>query len=140
MTPGPNPARITIRRLVEYPDTDASGHHQNLAVMRWVLAAEAELHQRLGIADRTFGHSPRLHFEVDFTARLWFLDPIEIDLEVIHVGNTSARYGFRVRQGETVAAHGQVAVAHMPRGKERPEPWPEDLRRALTESGDQSDG
>jgi acyl-CoA thioester hydrolase len=135
LDPGPDPARITIHRKVEYPDTDASGHYQNAAVTRWVQAAEAELHERLGVVDRTFGHSPRLHFEVDFLERLWFLDPIEVDLAVSHVGRSSARYSFTVRRGDVIAARGWYAVAHVPRGKDRAEAWPDDLRAAFREGG-----
>jgi acyl-CoA thioester hydrolase len=136
LDPGPDPARIVIDRKVEYPDTDASGHYQNASVMRWVQAAEAELHERLGIAGRTFGHTPRLHFEVDFLERLWFLDPIQVELAVTHVGRSSARYAFAVRRGQAVAAQGWYAVAHVPRGKERAEAWPDDLRAALRDGGD----
>lgn len=135
LDPGPDPARITILRKVEYPDTDASGHYQNAAVMRWVQAAEADLHERLGIVDRTFGHAPRLHFEVDFLERLWFMDPIQVDLAVSHVGTSSVRYAFVVRRDDVVAARGWYAVAHVPRGKDKAEPWPVDLRTAFREGG-----
>ena len=138
LTPGPSPARITIRRLVEYPDTDASGHYHNGAVVRWIEAAEAVLHARLGIAERTFGLTPRMHLEVDFTERLYFLDDIDVDLEVIHVGRSSVRYGFQVRRGETVAVAGGLVTAYLPRAAEKTQPWPDDIRRALTEGGDRT--
>ena len=138
LTPGPNPSRITIRRLVEYPDTDASGHYHNGAVVRWMEAAEAVLHARLGIAERTFGLTPRMHLEVDFTERLYFLDEIEIDLAVIHVGRSSVRYRFQVRRAQTVAVTGEVVTAYLPRSAQKTEPWPDEIRRALTEGGDRT--
>ena len=138
LTPGANPARITLRRLVEYSDTDASGHYHNAAVVRWTEAAEAVLHARLGIAGRTFGFTPRVRLEVDFRERLYFLDDIDIDLDVIHVGLTSLRYRFEVRRKETVAVSGIVVAAHLPDGAEHTEPWPDDIRTALTEGGDKS--
>jgi acyl-CoA thioester hydrolase len=52
-TPGPNPARIRLRRLVEFPDLDISGHYHNSAVIQWIEAAEAVLHSRLGAGDRS---------------------------------------------------------------------------------------
>ena len=140
LTPGRNPARITIRRLVEYPDTDASGHYHNGAVVRWIEAAEAVLHARLGIAERTFGLTPRMHLEVDFTERLYFLDDIDIDLDVIHVGRSSVRYHFRVRRGETIAVTGELVTAYLPRAADRTQPWPDDIRRTLTEGGDRTAG
>lgn len=138
LAPGPNPARITIRRLVEYPDTDSSGHYHNGAVIRWIEAAEAVLHARLGIAERTFGLTPRLHLEVDFTERLYFLDDVDIGLEVLHVGRSSVRYRFNVRRGDTVAVRGELVTAYLPRGAEKTEPWPDDIRRTLTEGGDRT--
>jgi acyl-CoA thioesterase FadM len=134
----PEPARITIRRLVEYPDTDASGHYQHAAVLRWVEAAEAVLHARLGVADRTFGSSPRLHFEVDYHLPLWFLDEVDIELVAARVGRTSVRWDFTLRRGQDLAASGHVVAAHVPVAGTGSEAWPEDLRRAFTEGGDRS--
>jgi acyl-CoA thioester hydrolase len=138
LTPGPNPARITLRRLVEFPDIDISGHYHNSAVIRWIEAAEAVLHSRLGIAGETFGFHPRLQLEIRFLARLYFLDDIDIDLKVIHVGRSSVRYTFAVRRGATVAVSGEFAAAYLPKGAEHAQPWPESVQRALTEGGDQT--
>jgi len=132
----PDPARITIRRLVEYPDTDASGHYQHAVVLRWVEAAEAVLHSRLGVAGRTFGSSPRLHFEVDYQEPLWFLDEVEVDLVAARVGRTSVRWEFTIRRGETQAASGHFVAAHVPVAGTAAEPWPDDLRQAFAEGGD----
>ncbi|MDQ6885040.1 MAG: acyl-CoA thioesterase [Candidatus Dormibacteraeota bacterium] len=138
LTPGHNPARITLRRLVEYSDTDASGHYHNGAVVRWSEAAEAVLHARLGIAKRTFGFTPRVRLEVDFRERLYFLDDIDINLDVVHVGRTSLRYGFEVRRGQTIAVTGQLVCAYLPSDAEHAQPWPDDIRRALTGGGDRT--
>ncbi len=138
LTPGPRPARITLRRLVEFPDIDLSGHYHNSAVIRWIEAAEAVLHSRLGIAQRTFGFTPRLHLEVFFRSRLYFLDEIDIDLVVTHVGNTSVRYQFDIRRGTTVAVTGRSAAAYLPRGADKSQPWPDAIRKALMEGGDRT--
>jgi acyl-CoA thioester hydrolase len=134
------PARVTIRRLVEFTDTDASGHYQNLAVLRWIEAAEAVLHQRLGIAHRTFGASPRVRLEIDFRRPVWFLDEVDIELRVERVGRTSCTYGFAVRCGDELAAEGMSVVVHVPKVREKPVPWPEDLRVLLSEGGDRTAG
>jgi len=122
--------------LVEYPDTDASGHYQHAVVLRWVEAAEAVLHSRLGVAGRTFGSSPRLHFEVDYQEPLWFLDEVEVDLVAARVGRTSVRWEFTIRRGETQAASGHFVAAHVPVAGTAAEPWPDDLRQAFAEGGD----
>ena len=138
LSPGSNPARITLRRLVEYPDTDASGHYHNSAVIRWIEAAEAVLHARLGVAERTFGFTPRIRLEADFRERLYFLDDIDIDMAVIHVGRTSVRYAFAIRRKATVAVSGLLVTAYLPTGADRTQPWPDDVRQALTEGGDRT--
>lgn len=140
LTPGPRPAQITLRRLVEFPDIDISGHYHNSAVIRWIEAAEAVLHSRLGIAQLTFGFHPRLQLDIRFHDRLYFLDEIDIDLTVIHVGRTSVRYAFDVRRGETIAVSGEFAAAYLPEGATHTQPWPEQVRKALTEGGDRTQG
>lgn len=129
-------ASITIHRLVEWVDTDAGGHYHNQAVIRWTEAAEAELHQRLGIARRTFGSTPRVRVEFDFREPLWFLDQAEIELTVVQVGRTSCRYAVTIRnqQGAT-AAEGGYVVVYVPTSGEGPVPWPDDLRAALSGEG-----
>jgi len=134
-----DPARITIRRLVEYPDTDASGHYQHAVVLRWVEAAEAMLHGRLGIAGRTFGSTPRLHLEVDYRVALWFLEEVEVDLRAAHVGRTSVRWEFAVRRGDTLAAEGHFVAAYVPAAGAGSVPWPDDIRHAFTAGGDRTD-
>ncbi|MDN5933365.1 MAG: hypothetical protein L0I24_20260, partial [Pseudonocardia sp.] len=73
----PDPARVTIRRRAEWAQTDAAGHHHWTAMPHWAEQAETVLHERLGIAERTFGREPRVDVPVDFTARLYFrhVDP-----------------------------------------------------------------
>lgn len=139
LTPGPDPARITLSRLVEFADIDVSGNHHAGAVFRWIEAAEAVLHERLGIARMTFGGHPRVHLEMSFHERLYFLDRIDVDLRVAHVGRTSVRYAFDVRRGETVAVSGTFASVYLPRDAERAQPWPAEVRRALTEGGEQAE-
>ena len=139
MKPGdealPDPARIVIRRTVGWADTDASGHYQFQVVFRWLLEAETELHARLGIADETHGSSPRLHVEADYLDRLWFRDEVELELIVDRLGRSSLHYRFEVRKGTSVAARGLMAVAYLPKTAERPQPWPDHLRRNFAEGG-----
>ena len=130
MTAAATRPTVTIGRTVEWSDTDASGHYYNGVVLRWVEAAEAELLGRLGLAD-LFGRIPRVRFEADFRARLWFGDRVEIDLTVGHVGTTSMRYDFAVRAGSTVAATGSTTVVHATPDSPTATPWPPRVRSAL---------
>ncbi len=121
---------------MEWPDTDAAAHYQYSVVLRWIQIAEATLHQRLGIAERTFGSTPRVHIDADFKLRLWFLDEVDVDLAVEHVGRTSLRYGFRVKKGDVVVVHGAMVCAYLPRGQDHPMRWPDDIRALLSTAGD----
>jgi acyl-CoA thioesterase FadM len=131
----PDPARIVLQRTVGWGDTDASGHYQFQTVFRWLMEAESELHDRLGIVSATHGSSPRLHVEADYLMRLWFRDLVDFELKVDSIGRSSLRYVFEVRKANDVAARGVLVVAYMPREAERPQPWPADLRKAFSEGG-----
>lgn len=134
------PARVRVPLVVEWPDTDAGGHYQNMVVLRWLQVGERELHERLGIVEQTFGSTPRVRVEADFTHRLYFADRVVLDFAVESVGRTSVRYTFTVTKYDgTLAARGAVVSVYLPAaGAERPEPWPDDVRRALLEAGELS--
>lgn len=135
-----DPARVRIRRRVEWAQTDAAGHHHWTAVLHWAEQAETVLHERIGIAGRTFGREPRVSASVDFSARLWFRDVVDVEMVVEHVGTTSARYGFTVLRDAEPAARGTLTTVFVDPATGRPAPWPDDLRAALTRSGEQAPG
>ncbi|MFJ9821885.1 acyl-CoA thioesterase [Streptomyces sp. NPDC101151] len=129
---------IVIERRVEWPDTDAAGHYHHSTVVRWVEAAEAALLRRLGLA-HLFGSTPRVHFEADYRARLWFGELVRIELRVAKVGTTSLHYAFSVRgQGEEEAATGRMVIAHSAARALGATPWPDEVRRLLAEAGPQA--
>lgn len=132
-----NPARVVIQRRVEWPDTDAGGLYQYQSVFRWIEAAEAVLHERLGIVSETFGSSPRAHVEASYRLPLRFLDTVDVELTVAAIGRTSVRYEFCVRKDGEVHAYGSMTSVHKPGASDRPEPWPRHLRRALERGGTQ---
>ena len=88
----PNPARIVLRRRIEWIDTDAAGIYHWTTAFRLAEAAEAALHTALGIADRTFGVTPRVSVAAEFQRPLRFNDPVEVELAVAAVGRSSVRY------------------------------------------------
>jgi acyl-CoA thioester hydrolase len=134
---GGQPARVRVQRRVEWAQTDAAGHHHWSAVLHWAEEAETVLHERLGIAHRTFGREPRVHLSLDFSGRLYFRDLVEIEIAVSHVGTSSVRYAFTVTRAGEPAASGEVVAVHVDPGTGRPQPWPEDVREALTSGGEQ---
>lgn len=120
----------TISRVVEWPDTDAAGHYHHSTVIRWVEAAEAALDAKLGLLD-LFGKIPRVHYEVDYGARLWFRDEVDITITVSAVGTSSVTYAFDVRRGEELAAHGSMTAVQIDQATGRTIPWSERVRIAL---------
>lgn len=124
---------VTIHRRLEWPDTDASGHQHHSVVLRWVESAEADLLDRLGYPT-LFGRTPRVRYEVEYRARLWFRDEITIRLGITRVGRSSMTYGFEVDSANGRAADGQLTVVHTAGSTGRSQPWPDAIRAALTGS------
>ncbi|TDU79891.1 2-aminobenzoate-CoA ligase [Streptomyces sp. KS 21] len=134
----PHLPSVVIERRVEWPDTDAAGHYHHSTVVRWVEAAEAVLLRRLGLA-HLFGSTPRVHFEADYRARLWFGEAVRIELNVAKVGASSLHYVFTVHGGGDVeAAAGRMVIAHSASRATGTTPWPADVREVLTKSGPQA--
>jgi acyl-CoA thioester hydrolase len=124
-------AAISIRRRVEWPDTDAAGHYHHSSVIRWVEAAEAELHESLDLPE-LFGTVPRVRYEVDYLDRLWFRDAITVELWVDHVGSSSLSYGFEVsRDGHGPAARGAMICVHSAPDTPKASPWPPEVAQRL---------
>ncbi|WP_369232717.1 acyl-CoA thioesterase [Streptomyces sp. R21] len=129
---------VVIERRVEWPDTDAAGHYHHSTVVRWVEAAEAVLLRRLGLA-HLFGSTPRVHFEADYRARLWFGQLVRVELSATKVGTASLHYAFTVEAEDgDVAATGRMTIAHSAADATGATPWPEDVRQVLTKAGPQA--
>ena len=127
-------ASTTIRRRIEWMDTDAAGIWHYSTAIRFIEAAEIELHRQLGIIDLTFGFTPRAHVGFDFHRTVRFDDTLDITLAVSDVGTTSVTYEVTMTcDREPVATGRMVAVLIDENGK--PSPWPETLREALGGAG-----
>jgi acyl-CoA thioesterase FadM len=132
----PNPARIVLRRRIEWIDTDAAGIYHWTTAFRLAEAAEAVLHTALGIADRTFGVTPRVSVAAEFQRPLVFNDPVEVELAVEAVGRTSVRYALNITGPDGPAMSGQVTAVLIDRDSRRAVGWPEDIRERLANGGD----
>lgn len=127
-------AEVTIRRRLEWMDTDAAGIWHHSTVIRWAENAEGELHRQLGIINRTFGATPRVNVDFSFGAPLRFDDEVDVTLSVAALGETSITYQVSVdRNGETLATGNMVAV-FIDATSGAKKPWPEDMRRLLSPS------
>jgi acyl-CoA thioesterase FadM len=128
-------ARVRITRRIEWMDTDAAGLYHWTCVFRMAEAAEAALHSALGIADRTFGATPRLAITAEFVRPLRFNDEVQVDLAVEDVGTTSVRYRLTITGPEGEAALGTITTCLVDPESWRPTPWPDDIRQALGTGG-----
>ena len=127
-------AEVTIKRRVEWMDTDAAGIWHHSTIIRMTEVAEAALHRNLGIVSRTFGATPRVNIEFNFGTPLRFDDEVEVTLRVAAMGETSITYQVSIdHDGETVATGRMVAVL-IDRGSGAKKPWPDDMRRLLNPS------
>jgi acyl-CoA thioesterase FadM len=59
-------ASVTVRRPLEWMDTDAAGIWHYSTVIRFAEHAELTVHDQLGVTARTFGNTPRAHVAFDF--------------------------------------------------------------------------
>jgi acyl-CoA thioester hydrolase len=127
-------ASITIRRRIQWFDTDSSTKYHNSAPLRLMEEAEAALLDRLGIVREVYGWLPRRRVSVDYLRPLRFWDEVEVDVEVADLGRTSVTYTFRIRRGDEPHAEGRV-IAVLIDEDGRPRSWPEEYRRLLQGSG-----
>lgn len=131
-------ARITVRRQVEWADTDAAGHHHFGAPLLWVEQAESLLYDRLGIVDFIAASIPRVHFDIDYFNRLKYRDTFELTLAVDQLGRSSLTYRFEITSSGGTVARGKLVVVLTDRLDRRASPWPQGVRTILGEAGDQS--
>jgi acyl-CoA thioester hydrolase len=129
----PSP-RVTLRRRIQWFDTDSSTKYHNTAPLRLMEEAEVALLDGLGIVREVYGWLPRAHVTIDYRRPLHFWDDVEVDLEVVEVGRTSITYAFRIRHDADLCADGRV-VAVLIDEEGKPRSWPDDWRRLLTGEG-----
>jgi acyl-CoA thioester hydrolase len=131
----PDPARMVLRRRIEWMDTDAAGIYHWTTVFRLAEAAEAALHTALGIAAFTFGATPRVAVGATFARPLRFNDPVDVHLEVSALGRSSVAYRLAIATDEGTAAEGTVKSVLVDRATGRATPWPDDVRAKLAGAG-----
>src|SRR6476620_4152839 len=104
----PDPARVVLKRRIEWMDTDAAGIYHWTTAFRLAEAAEAVLHTALGIADFTFGAMPRVAVSASFTHPLRFNDLVDVALAVETIGRTSVSYRLSITAAAGPAVDGQL--------------------------------
>ena len=131
----PDPARVVIRRRIEWMDTDAAGIYHWTTVFRLVEAAEAVMHTALGIPNETFGASPRVAVSATFNKSLRFNDPVDVELAVESIGRSSLVYRLAIASEGEPAAEGSLTIAFIDKSTGRAKPWPPVIRERLAGGG-----
>lgn len=131
---------------VRFVDTDASGRIHYTAMLRHFEAAEQDFLRSIGAFYKT-GYLagmgfPRVHAECDYTGPVAFDDPLEIEVRVDRVGNSSYTLGFAARVDGHPVAHGRLTIVCIDLGTERPRSIPLELAGKLrayqTTSGEEA--
>ncbi|HEY7077627.1 MAG TPA: thioesterase family protein [Solirubrobacteraceae bacterium] len=130
-----DPARVVVQRRVEWMDTDAAGIYHWTTAFRFAESAEAALHTALGVADVTFGATPRVHVSADFSRALVFNEIVDVELAVLAVGRTSVEYALVITGDSGVAAAGTIKACFIDRATGRAVPWPDEVRERLSRGG-----
>lgn len=123
-------ASITLRRRLDWADTDAAGYWHHSTFWTYAEAGEAELMRALGLTELTFGATPRKSVAAEFHRPIYFDDEVTIAFEVEAIGRTSATYHVSLSVGGELAATGQLVVVLID-GDGRPVAWPDHARQAL---------
>ena len=133
-------ASATLRSRIEWVDTDAAGIYHNSTVTRLVESAEAALVRERGL-DGYFPVAPRVRFEADFEAPLYFGQEVTTTVRVTRLGSSSMTFEFEVwgepfeGSGRVRAARGRYVTVHLDRsgpGPARSTPWPTEWVERLT--------
>lgn len=126
-------ASLTVRRRLEWADTDAAGHNHFSVAVRWLEEVEHDLRRAIGLPMELTGSIPRVHVEVDYMERIWFNQEVDVTVGVIAVGRTSVSFGFIVENlaGE-VCIEGRHTAVHSPDPEGKSMPWPEEVVEAFS--------
>ncbi len=122
---------VTIRRQLQWPDTDASGHQHFSIVRQWAEEAEGEFLESIGRPE-LLKRLPRVRYEADFRQRMWLRETLEVRFAVVAVGTTSVTYRFAMTGARGTAADGTMIAVHTDGSEGGPVPWPDDLRAAFS--------
>lgn len=137
LSSGITPASITIRRRIEWSDTDASGMYHNTAAFRLMEAAETSLLARLGFIHEVYGRHPRVHISADFLRPLRFHDLVDVSVTVAGVGESSVSYDVLITSDGEACVRGRMVAVLLDRPGGKPVRWPDEYRKLLLASGPQ---
>lgn len=130
---------VVVELPVLWGDMDAMGHVNNVVYLRWFESARIDYFAKSGLWARVKeeGVGPILaRSTIDYRLPLTFPDTVRTACTVLSVGNSSMRFGHRVRsraQGRAIAAEGEAVVVMVDYKTGRKVPISPELRRTIEE-------
>lgn len=123
---------ITVHRRVAWNETDAAGHNHFSAAFRWLEEAEHDLLRLIGFENNMIDRIPRVHIEIDYSARLYFGEEIAVTVSVVKVGNSSVTLSMVVtHDGGQNAVTANYVVVNASSTTEGAAPWTPEIRDLL---------
>ena len=123
-------ASISLRRRLDWSDTDAAGYWHHSTFWKFAEAGEAELARSIGLSNLMFGYTPRRSVSAEFHRPLFFDDEVAITFTVESVGRSSATYLVTASTDDGLAAEGRLVVVLVD-DDGRPRAWPDDAAALL---------
>jgi acyl-CoA thioester hydrolase len=123
-------ASISLRRRLDWSDTDAAGYWHHTTFWKFAEAGEAELARSIGLSDLMFGYTPRRSVSAEFHRPIFFDDEVTITFTVDAVGRTSATYVVTASVGGQLAAEGRLVVVLVD-DDGNPRPWSDEAAALL---------
>lgn len=124
-------ATITVRRRLEWMDTDAAGIWHYSTIFRFVEHAEHELMRHLD-ATWVYGHVPRVRVEADFLTPVTFGEEVATTLTVARVGGSSITYDAELIGPSGPVARCRVVTVFVDSVNGRAQTVPDELRALLS--------
>lgn len=125
-------ASLVMRRRLAWNETDAAGHNHFASAFRWMEEAEHTLYRCLGFGDQFIATVPRVHIDIDYTARIMFMEELVVRIAVVKVGGSSMTLQYTADKLDgTRAATANLVIVHVSSTSEGSAPWPDDVRAAL---------
>lgn len=133
------PSQFTLKRTVEFAETDMAGIMHFANFFRWMEACETAFYRSLRLPLISFMPGqvvgwPRVAVSCEFRAPLRFGDTASVQLLVKKIGTRSVTYLFRFTRGAELLARGEltaVCVKSDAKGRMVSAPLPAKVRAKL---------
>lgn len=125
---------VTVRRRLEWVDTDESGRWHFSNAFRLFESAESSLWEALG-GKWQLGDLPRVSVQTDFHSSLYYMDLIDVRLAVVKVGTSSLKYQYQIFRQDELCAGGEVTVVSLDPQTGKPIAIPAHVKEKLETTG-----